>query len=117
MFTTATGNPAALVQRVSADGAQDWGPLTGPIDLGPETDEVYLVLFGTGLRGRSGLAAVAANMGGVEAPVTFAGALSEFDGLDQVNVRLARSLIGRGQVDLALSADGWDANTVMVTIR
>ena len=40
-----------------------------------------------------------------------------FVGLDQVNVRLPRCLLGRGQVDVALTVDGKTANTVQVNIR
>ncbi|MGH9844828.1 MAG: hypothetical protein ACREEM_39430, partial [Blastocatellia bacterium] len=54
---------------------------------------------------------------GVDAQVTFAGAQGGFAGLDQVNVRLSRSLIGRGEVDVALTVDGQAANTVKVCIK
>jgi uncharacterized protein (TIGR03437 family) len=118
LFTAdAAGTAAALVQRVKADGTQSWEPATGAIDLGPETDQLFLVLFGTGLRGRSGLSAVTARIGGRSAEVIFAGAQGAFDGLDQVNVRLARSLAGVGRVEIGLTLDGWEANTVTVTIQ
>ncbi|MCI0363865.1 MAG: hypothetical protein L0219_08290, partial [Phycisphaerales bacterium] len=91
-----------------------------PIDLGPETDQVFLILFGTGLRFRSSLSAVNTQIGGpngVDAQVTFVGAQGGFVGLDQVNVRLSRSLGGRGEVDVALTLDGQAANTVKVTLK
>jgi len=88
-----------------------------PLDLGPESDVVFLVLFGTGIRHRSDLSAVSARIGGVDAPVGYAGLAPGFVGLDQVNVIIPRSLIGRGEVDVVLVVDGKVANTVKVSIR
>ena len=88
-----------------------------PIDLGPATDQVFLVLFGTGLRFRSSLAAVTAKIGGADATVTFAGAVPGFIGLDQANLAIPRSLIGRGEVDVMLTVDGKAANTLKVSIK
>ena len=48
--------------------------------------------------------------------VLYAGPQSQFVGLDQVNVLLGRSLIGRGQVNVVLTVDGKVANTVTITI-
>ncbi|MGH9852178.1 MAG: hypothetical protein ACREBD_20260, partial [Blastocatellia bacterium] len=88
-----------------------------PIDLGPATDEVYLVLFGTGLRFRNSQSPALLKIGGVDAPVLFAGAQGELAGLDQVNARLPRELAGRGEVDVVLTVDGKTANMVSVNIR
>ena len=41
----------------------------------------------------------------------------EFVGLDQVNVDLLRTLIGAGEVEIVLTADGKQANTVTVNIQ
>jgi len=49
--------------------------------------------------------------------VLFADAQGGFVSLDQVNARIPRSLIGRGEVDLVLTADGKTANTVTVNIK
>ena len=118
LFSSPGGNlAAAAVQRVRADGTQSIESVNGPIDLGPATDQVFLILFGTGIRGRSGLSAVTATAGGQEVAVSYAGPQADFDGLDQVNLLLPRSLAGRGQVEIALGMDGWDANRVTVSIR
>ena len=82
-----------------------------PLDLGPENDQVFLILFGTGIRGRTGLSAVTVTIGGVLATVSFAGAQGGFIGVDQSNVLIPRSLIGRDQVDVVLTVDGKTANT------
>jgi uncharacterized protein (TIGR03437 family) len=92
-------------------------PVALPIDLGPTTDQVYLVLFGTGLRFRSTLSTVKATIGGVNAEVVYAGAQPDFVGLDQVNVLLPRTLIGRGEVDVVLTVEGQVANTTRVSIK
>jgi uncharacterized protein (TIGR03437 family) len=125
---TGQGIAAALVLRVKADGTQLYEPVASfdasqnryiaqPIDLGPSTDQVFLVLFGTGFRERTALTAVTCRIGEIDAEVTFAGAQNGFVGLDQVNVRLPRTLAGRGEVDVVFRADDKAANTVRVQIR
>lgn len=121
------GVAAALAVRVR-DGAQSTEALyrydgalgrsvAVPIDLGPDTDQVVLVLYGTGIRGRSALEAVSARIGDEPAQVAYAGAQGELVGLDQVNLPLKRSLIGRGEVEVVLVVDGKQANPVTVTFR
>ncbi|MEP7273086.1 MAG: DUF5666 domain-containing protein, partial [Acidobacteriota bacterium] len=131
LFTANTdgqGVAAAVVLRVRADNSQTIEAVARfdatqgkmipvPIDLGLPTDRVFLVLFGTGIRFRTDLASVSAKVGGVDAQVTYAGPQGTFVGLDQVNLLLARSLIGRGEVDVSLLVNGKAANTVSVNIR
>jgi len=130
----ATGRGAAAAQcvRVKADRSQSTESVTmydatlsrlvaKPIDLGADlgvdSDQVFLVLYGSGIRSRSALSAVTATIGGVTVPVDFAGAQGQFIGLDQVNVRLPRALIGRGEVDVTLMVDGKPSNTVKINIK
>jgi uncharacterized protein (TIGR03437 family) len=118
LFTVAGGNSAAaLIQRVKGDGTQTIEALTTPIDLSPATDQVFLNLFGTGIRGRSSISAVTATAGGQALTVSYAGPQNSFAGLDQVNVLLPRSLAGSGSVEIALAVDGWDANKVTINVR
>ena len=49
--------------------------------------------------------------------VPFLGSHPTLIGLDQANIRLDRSLIGRGVVDVALTVDGQQANTVSIRIN
>jgi uncharacterized protein (TIGR03437 family) len=95
--------------------------VAAPIDLGPDlgnaSDQVFLVAYGTGVRGRSSLGAVEMKVGGVSAEVLYAGFADGFFGLDQINMRLSRSLIGRGEVDLELTVDGVKANLLKLQIR
>jgi uncharacterized protein (TIGR03437 family) len=86
-----------------------------PIDLGPSGDQVYLLLYGTGLRGASN---VSTTIGGTAVPVIFAGAQGQFAGEDQVNVGpIPRSLAGSGNIAVILTADGHAASSVSVTIK
>jgi uncharacterized protein (TIGR03437 family) len=119
------GVAAASVLRVKADGFQSVEPVaiydtaqhaftTAPIDFGPATDQLFLILYGTGIR-RAGK--VSSAVGGVDAEVLFAGAAPGWAGLDQVNVRLPRSLSGRGAVDVSITADGQNSNALQVSFR
>ena len=89
-----------------------------PIDLSSATDDLYLSLFGTGLRYRTSLGAIGATIGGVEAQVLYAGSQGSFVGLDQVNLRIPAALAGRsGDVDVVLTIDGKIANTVRISLK
>jgi uncharacterized protein (TIGR03437 family) len=109
-----SGPAAANVLRIR-NGAQTFESAAGQIDLGPATDQVFLILYGTGFRFRSNLPSCA--VGGAAMQVTFAGPQGALVGLDQANVRLDRSLIGRGVVNVVMTADGRTSNTVTVNIR
>lgn len=126
------GVAAAVALRVKANGEQTYEPVARfdqatsrfvatPIDLGPDlgnaTDQVFLVLYGTGTRFRSSLAASSATIGGANAEVLFVGAAGGFVGLDQSNIRLSRNLIGRGEVDVKLTVDGKTSNTARINIK
>src|SRR5262249_42918284 len=124
---TGQGFPAAVAVRIKPEGRQIYQPVTRfdtaqnkivavPIDLSGD-DQVFLLLFGTGILGRSALAAVSAQIGGAGAEVLYAGAQGDLVGLDQVNLRLPRSLAGRGEVDVTLTVDGKVANTVKVVVK
>jgi len=92
--------------------------VTLPIDLGPESDQVYLILFGTGFRNRTALAAVSLTVGGAAIPALYAGEAPGLFGLDQINAGpLPRSLAGRGEVNLVLTVDGRAANTPIVSVK
>ncbi|MCX6598012.1 MAG: YHYH protein [Acidobacteria bacterium] len=88
--------------------------LAAPIDLGPASDLVYLVLYGSGI-GTAG--AATASIGGVAAEVSYAGRLPNGNGLDQYNVLIPRSLVGKGKVDVVVTAGNRVSNTVNITIR
>jgi uncharacterized protein (TIGR03437 family) len=123
--STGSGYAAANVQRTTSpnyeqvvrydEQTRQFVPI--PIDLGAPNDGVFLVLYGTGIQKRSALGNVSAKIGGVDAEVLYAGAQGAYVGLDQVNLRIPRSLAGRGDVDVSLIVDGKAANTVKVNIK
>jgi uncharacterized protein (TIGR03437 family) len=121
------GVAAAVVLRVKSDGARSFEPVAVfdrtlnqfvpvPIDMGPSDDQIFLILFATGVRARASLSAVTATVGGSNVEATFAGAHPTLVGLDQLNLRLPRSLAGRGEVDVVVGVDGITANTVKIGI-
>ncbi len=120
----AGGLAAALVFRVKPDGSQSVEQVyqvngsgqvvARPIDLGPVMDQVYLLLFGTGIRQGSG---AKVKIGGVDAPVSYAGPQGQYSGFDQVNALLPRSLAGKGSVAVQLMVSGVAAGTSVVTIQ
>jgi len=126
-----TGIASAVVLRVKADGSQIYEPIVQfneqnqlvpiPIDLGPDSgngaDQVYLVAFGSGFRFRSSLSAVSATVGGTPALTSFAGTQPDFDGLDEANILLPRSLIGRGDLEVLLTVDGQMTNSAHISVK
>ncbi len=77
-------------------------------------DQVYLVLYGSGL----GSATTAtATIGGDPATVAYAGAQGTYSGLDQYNILIPSSLAGSGQVNVVVTAGGKPSNTVNIRIQ
>jgi len=120
------GAPAALTLRVRADGSQRFDRVfrfdpaqnrfvPAEIDLGVETDQVFLILFATGLR-RLDPSLIEATIGGGLADIVFVGAAPGFAGVDQVNIRLSRQLVGCGEVSLVLFADDQKANPATISV-
>ena len=126
--TDGRGLAAAQIFRIKGDGSQSFEPVVQfspaqgkfiplPIDMGPPTDQVFLVMYGTGIRQRAVLSAVTATLGGAEAEVLYAGETPGFVGLDQVNIPISRSLIGRGEIVVTLIVEGHPANPLTVTMK
>jgi uncharacterized protein (TIGR03437 family) len=124
---TGQGVAAAIALRVKPGNVQSFEPVAQldaarqqftyrPLDLGPADEQLYLMLFGTGLRHRDPQGTVTVKIGGIDVPVLYAGAQGQFVGLDQVNVSLPRALVGRGEVEIALTVDGRATNKVKVFI-
>jgi uncharacterized protein (TIGR03437 family) len=122
------GVAAAIAVRVSQDGSQtttfvadcaagSGRCITNPIDLGAPGEQNFLLLFGTGIRARASIAGVRFLIGNQETEILYAGPQGVYPGLDQVNVRLPRSLTGAGIIETNLLVDGKAANTVQLQIR
>ena len=124
-----SGVPSAFLIRVGAGGAQTFEQIARfdtatnsyvplPINLGPASDQVFLILYGTGVRNRASLGSVTCSVGGTPVAVGFASAQGDLVGLDQINLDpLPRSLAGRGNVNLILTVEGRAANTVQVSVN
>jgi len=73
------------------------------IDLGPATDQVYLVIAATGLRNRSSSQNVALRFAGysglADLPAAYAGPQGEYAGVDQINIPLRRFPPGQAPED------------------
>jgi uncharacterized protein (TIGR03437 family) len=120
-----TGVAAALAVRASSNGAQtpvqvfqcSLSCTATPMSLGAPTDILVVELYGTGIAGRSSPGNVTAQIGGVDATVAYAGAQSQYPGLDQVNVYVPRALAGAGEVPVVLTVDGVTANVVTINVQ
>jgi uncharacterized protein (TIGR03437 family) len=131
LFTVnADGLAAANAVRVSENGDQTFEPIYQtdqngnitalPIDLGSDTDAVYLVLYGTGIRNVGRFSAASATIGGrFEAPLGYLGAQATYAGLDQVNIQLPKLLASplAQTWGIQLMAGGQPSNQVTVLIQ
>lgn len=115
IFTSPSGAAAAQAIRIGPNGEQSVEDISSGIDVAGAP--VYLVLYGTGIRHRSGLQEVVCNIKGLRLPVAFAGAQPDFTGLDQVNVLLPGELAGAGRVEVTLTVDRLVSNAATVLIR
>ncbi len=119
------GVAAAVVLRIKPNGKESFEPVArpdrsqdcfvhAPIDLNPIDDRVFLLLYGTGLRlpGQT----IRVLLGGEIRPTAYA-PVQGLAGLDQINVELPRTLIGRGVVECTLTVDGLPITSNPVTIE
>jgi uncharacterized protein (TIGR03437 family) len=119
--------PAGWAVHVKADGSQRLEPLArfdpphnrfvpAEIDLGPDGEQVFLTLFGTGLR-RSRAELAQAEIGTVAAEIHYLGKVEGYEGLDQINLRLPRELRGHGEVAVDILVDDQRTNLTRVRIK
>ena len=82
------------------------------LDFGGEDEQVFIAIFGTGMRGGT---VVRAMLDGEDVPVSPVFPHEQFVGLDQANVgAIPRSFLGRGIVELKLTIDDIDSNSVLL---
>jgi N-acyl-D-amino-acid deacylase len=87
-----------------------------PVIFGGPEEDLFLILYCTGVRGRS-TQDVIVHFGGMPVAADYAGPQLEFEGLDQINVKLPGTLAGRGDVGISVSVDGLRSNTGSLTFR
>jgi uncharacterized protein (TIGR03437 family) len=86
-----------------------------PIDLGPAGDNLFLSGYGTGFRYAK---TVTVTINGLNMPNVAWAASPQYPGVDQVNIGpLPRTLIGKGSVDVVVTADGIPSNVTNLTFR
>ena len=85
-----------------------------PIDL-KSADSTFLELYGSGMR--NGVNLVTAEIAGLNAEVTYFGPHCCFVGVDQVNVKIPKLLIARGEVDLKLFVNGLPTNPIKIFLK
>lgn len=104
------------IQNVFRCGAAAGTCAASPLDLGSASDQLYLSLFGTGMRYFTQKAT--ATIGGLNVPVAGPVAQGQYAGLDQLNLGpIPRSLAGKGELDIVLTVDGKPANVVTAAFR
>jgi len=121
-----TSVAAATAERYSLQGV-DQGPVSvfdcstgtckpAPIATDPQAN-VFLTLYGTGIRGETNLTNVTCTVGGINVPVQYAGAQGQYPGFDQVNIQLPGQLRGAGTVNVVLTVDGQKSNAVQIAVN
>lgn len=124
----ATGVAAAVIQRRKADGTDIFESVASydetqkryvprPIDMSDPTEQVFLLLFGTGIRFRNTEISPQIQIGGTAVEVLYAGKQPDFIGVDQLNIRIGPGFVGRGQVNIVVNIEGQVANTVSLTCK
>ncbi|MBI1763818.1 MAG: SMP-30/gluconolactonase/LRE family protein [Acidobacteria bacterium] len=121
------GPAAALALRVLADNTQRYEPvarfdqtlnrwITIPLEFGAG-EQLFLILYGTGVRNLGASSNATVTVGGTVANVSFAGAQGDLIGVDQLNVVLPRALTGRGEVDVVLTVGAQTSNAVKINFK
>lgn len=105
--TAGKTSPVAIFQCGAA------GCTAAPIDLGKATDQIYVSLYGTGIRNRFDYSLQAGNL---YIPVLYGGPQGDSPGLDQVNFLLPATLRGMGELPFMLIVNGIAANPVTLNI-
>ena len=124
------GLPAGILLRIRANGQQAYEPLTRSAITRQPGDRLFLVLFGTGVRGAENSDGNAANgfaenvqatIGNANAPVIFAGVAPGFAGLEQMNVEIPTNARGANLTVLIKVGDGEGrlvrANSVTISVQ
>ncbi|MBS1792033.1 MAG: hypothetical protein JST85_30280 [Acidobacteria bacterium] len=114
-----TTNGGPLINTFNPDGTE------ADVSAGTVAQPNVLVLYVTGIRNTpaanpgdtNGVAeAVICKIQGVPAAVSYAGPAPGFIGLDQVNVTIPPELAGLGSVNIRLTANSRDSNTVTIRL-
>ncbi len=86
-----------------------------PCNASTETQTRFLILFGTGWRG--GAASTTVMLGEETLTPVFSGAQGVYPGLDQINVAIPASAMGKGMLPIKVTSGTIVSNTATVNIR
>ena len=71
--------------------------------MGPGSDEIFLIMYGSGIKNRTAGAEISVTLRGLPAEVLYPGSAPGFRGVDQINLRLPRTMANlRGSADIVL---------------
>ncbi len=112
VFTYMNSVTPVITSTVSVSG-QTFSP--APINVGSGSTSVYLILYGTGIRGHQ--TPVTATVGSTALSTAYAGAQGVYVGEDQINIQLPQSLKGAGTVNVTLNVDGKLTNPVTIAVQ
>ncbi|MFN0111095.1 MAG: putative Ig domain-containing protein [Blastocatellia bacterium] len=115
-------NGVQTFESVSRFDQAAGGQVPVEIDMGPAGDIIYLLAYGSGLRGRTAAGNISVNLGDIVKslnPNDFEDVFATpgFIGLDQASILLPRTLIGKGLINLTMTVDGKASNTVQIRIK
>ena len=118
-----TGVPLAAVSGVVGDGSivplppyqcSSTGCSAVPITLPDGLTDLYIVLYGTGIRNYG---TISATLGSLKAEIDYAAPQGSYPGLDQINLHLRGPITLTGLQPLNLVVDGMNSNGVALLFR
>jgi len=122
-----SGLAAAYAVRNKLGSTQSWEPVfqtdqagqlvAKAIAFGSEDEDLALVFYGTGVCRKDRANTVTVHLGDLTMSADYAGRHVDYEGLDQINVRLPRSLADAGEVQIRVEVNGIASNSVRVTFR
>jgi len=110
VMLTASGMVRTTAPAIFSAASNGYGAAAASIDV-----PVYVVLYGTGIRGSTSPVTVTIN--GTPATVTYAGAQGGFVGLDQINVQIPANVKAAGESNFLVTVDGVTANAITVVLK
>ncbi len=108
--TLANGNMVSLPPYTCGNTGCGIAPIAIPVNA----TDLYVVLYGTGVRGAKNISAA---IGRRPAEVQFAGPQPDFPGLDQVNLHVASPAGLSGTQSVQLTTDGQTSNAVTLQFQ
>src|SRR5581483_9367296 len=94
----------------------DSGSAAVPITI-PDNTDVFVTFLATGVRNVTPVTDVQVTIDGINVPLTYIGPVPGIQGMDQVIVKLITDLRGRGEANVAVTADGQISNVATINLQ